>query len=127
MEGSVIMPLVKIEMKKGHSKEYKKTYLQAVHDALEVALGIPEDDRYQRLYEVEPNEFEVDDNKTDHFAIIELTIFPGRTKEIKKKIIEQITKLLQERLGIVATDTFIVIHEPSFDNWGIGGKQLSDE
>ncbi|MBS5931687.1 MAG: tautomerase family protein [Clostridiales bacterium] len=36
------MPLVKIEMKKGHSKEYKKTYLQAVHDALEVALGIPE-------------------------------------------------------------------------------------
>lgn len=121
------MPLVKIEMKKGHSKEYKKTYLQAVHDALEVALGIPEDDRYQRLYEVEPNEFEVDDNKTDHFAIIELTIFPGRTKEIKKKIIEQITKLLQERLGILAMDTFIVIHEPSFDNWGIGGKQLSDE
>ena len=38
------MPLVKIEMKKGHSEEYKKTYLQAVHDALELALRIPKDD-----------------------------------------------------------------------------------
>lgn len=121
------MPLVKIEMKKGHTEEYKRTYLQAVHDALELALGIPKDDRFQRLYEVEPDLFEVNNQKTDHFAIIELTIFPGRSKEIKKMIIEQITKLLGERLDILATDIFIVIHEPPFDNWGMGGKQLSDE
>lgn len=121
------MPLVKVEMKKGHTKEYKKTYLQAIHDALELALGIPKDDRFQRLYEVEPDEFEVNDSKTDHFAIIELTIFPGRSKEIKKRIIQEITKNLGERLGILPTDIFIVIHEPSFDNWGMGGNQLSDE
>lgn len=121
------MPLVKIEMKKGHSVEYKKTYLQAVHDALKLALGIPKDDRFQRLHEVEPDMFEVNNQKSDQFAIIELTLFPGRSKEIKKKVIETITMLLGERLGIVAADIFIVIHEPSFDNWGIGGIQLSDE
>ncbi|WP_312492736.1 tautomerase family protein [Anaerosporobacter sp.] len=54
-------------------------------------------------------------------------MFPGRSKEIKKKVIETIKMLLGERLGIVAADIFIVIHEPSFDNWGMGGIQLSDE
>lgn len=28
------MPLVKIEIVKGHTKEYKKIFLQTVHDAL---------------------------------------------------------------------------------------------
>lgn len=48
--GGHTMPLVKIEILKGHSKDYKTMLLQSVHDGLVNALSIPDDDRNQRLY-----------------------------------------------------------------------------
>lgn len=55
--------------------------------------------------------------------IIELALFPGRTKEQKAKAIELITANLVSQLGIEPTDVFIVITEPPLENWGMGGKQ----
>ena len=55
--------------------------------------------------------------------IIEMKFFPGRTKEQKKVLIENITHALKERLSIDPSDVFIVIQEPPLENWGIGGKQ----
>lgn len=117
------MPLVKIEIIKGHTDEYKKTFLDAVHDALEFSLGIPEWDRFQRLYEIENNYFERNNEKTEKFCIIELTIFPGRSREIKGNVIQNITNILGERLNIKPSDIFIVINDPPLENWGLGGVQ----
>ena len=117
------MPLVKIEIIKGHTDEYKKVFLSTVHDALELALDIPDWDRFQRLYEIEYDFFERSNEKTDKFCIIELTIFPGRSKDVKGKVIAEITRLLGERLRIAPTDIFIVIHDPPLENWGLGGVQ----
>lgn len=117
------MPLVRIEILKGHPKEYKKMLLQAVHEALEATLHIENWDRFQRLYELEEEYFERSESKTNQFTMIELTLFPGRTKEMKGAVIREITKLLGERLGIAPTDIFIVIQEPPLENWGMGGEQ----
>ena len=117
------MPLVRIEIIKGHTNEYKRTFLSAVHDALELALGVPEWDRFQRLYELERDYFECSNGKTEKFCMIELTIFPGRNKETKSRVIEEITRLLGERLDIAPPDIFIVINDPPLENWGIGGVQ----
>ena len=57
--------------------------------------------------------------------IIELTIFPRRTKEQKKAAIQIITYKISQRLDISPTDIFIVMNEPPLDNWGMGGKQKS--
>lgn len=57
--------------------------------------------------------------------IIELTIFPGRTKKQKNAAIQIITEKLTERLAIAPTDVFIVMNEPPLENWGMGGKQKS--
>lgn len=43
------MPLVRIEMIKGKSAEYKKQVLECVHAGLEEALGIPDWDRSSAL------------------------------------------------------------------------------
>jgi 4-oxalocrotonate tautomerase family enzyme len=120
------MPLVRIEIIKGHGVEYKKQFLQAVHDALINALSIPDDDRFQRLYELESSDFETNQEKTDRFCIIELTFFPGRSKEMKGNVIKEITRLLGQRLEIQASDIFITIIEPPLENWGIRGNQLSE-
>lgn len=117
------MPLVRIEIVKGKSVEYKKKMLDAVHIALMNAIQIADWDRFQRLYEIEDELFERSESKTDKFTMIEITMFPGRTKEQKARIYEEIVKELYERLEIQATDIFIVINEPPNENWGLAGKQ----
>ena len=118
-----VMPLVKIEIIKGKSLEYKKTVLDAVHVALENAIQIENWDRFQRLYEIEDDLFERSESKTDKFTMIEITMFPGRTKEQKSKLYKEIVKELNQRLGIEPTDIFIVINEPANENWGLAGTQ----
>ena len=53
-------------------------------------------------------------------------MFPGRTKEQKAKIYEEITRALQEKLAIQPTDVFIVLNEPPNENWGLAGMQRAD-
>lgn len=120
------MPLVRIEIIKGKDVDYKKALLEAVHVALVNAIQIEDWDRFQRLYEIDNELFERSESKTDKFTMIELTMFPGRTKEQKARIYEEIVKELYERLKIEATDVFIVINEPPNENWGLAGKQRAD-
>lgn len=117
------MPLVKINMLKGKSPEYKKAVLDSVHQGLISSLGIEDWDRFQRIVEFDKGDFETAPGKTDDFMIIELSLFPGRTKEQKKKAIEMITSNLETDLNIKPTDVFIVISEPPLENWGMGGDQ----
>lgn len=117
------MPLVSVEMLAGRSPEYKKTVFDCIHQGLVDAIGIEEWDRFQRITEYDRENFEFPSFKTDAFMIIKIDLFPGRSKEQKKDLIERITDLLKERLSIDPSDVFIVIQEPPLENWGIGGKQ----
>lgn len=117
------MPLVRIEIIKGKSVEYKKEMLEGVHVALMNSIQIEDWDRFQRLYEIEDQFFERSEGKTDKFTMIEITMFQGRTKEQKAKLYEEIVRELYERLQIQATDIFIVLNEPPNENWGLAGKQ----
>lgn len=75
------MPLVRINIIKGKSKEFKKTLLNSVHEGLIEAFGIADWDRFQRIAEIDKDDFELPEGKTENFMIIELTVFPGRTSE----------------------------------------------
>ncbi|ACO03895.1 MAG TPA: 4-oxalocrotonate tautomerase [Persephonella sp.] len=49
------------------------------------------------------------------------------TKEQKKKIVEGITKVLEEVANKPPSATYVVIEEIDRDNWGKGGKLLSEK
>jgi len=117
------MPLVKIEMLKGKSIEYKQTVLDSIHEALVTSLSIEDWDRFQRIIEYDRSAFEFPSFKSDNFMLIELTLFPGRTKSQKSAAISTITRLLADRLALDPGDVFIVINEPPLENWGMGGMQ----
>ncbi len=80
------MPLVKIEIRKGRSKEHKSRLLNIVHQTLVDIVKIPENDRIQRLYELDIDNFEISSAKTDNFTIIEVTMFKGRNHRYKEEI-----------------------------------------
>ena len=52
------MPLVKINLLKGKSPEYKKTVFDCVHQGLIDSLGISDWDRFQRIIEFDRDNFE---------------------------------------------------------------------
>lgn len=120
------MPFVKVEIIEGKTPEYKALLLQSIHEALVFSLGIPDDDRFQRLYELKSADFEHRETVTDKITFVELTFLPGRSKEMKRAAILEITRLLGERLSIAPNDIYIIINEPPLENWGLRGEQASE-
>ena len=118
-----IMPVVKVSMLEGKTPEYKKTVLDCIHDGLVESIGIEDWDRFQRIEEFSKEDFEKPDFKSDDFMIIEISLFPGRSKELKGKLIETVAGNLNRKLSVAPSDIFILISEPPLENWGIGGKQ----
>ncbi len=49
------------------------------------------------------------------------------SKEQKQRLVEGITKLLEEVADKPPSTTYVVIEEVDRDNWGKGGKLLSDK
>jgi len=121
------MPLVKIEILKGKSIEYKKAILNGVHQALVEALMIPEHDRFQRIYELGKDDFEVPPDRTDRATIIEIKMFPGRSLEAKKNLYQCIIRNLKNYPGIDGYDVVIILLEPPLTNWGMRGGQPASE
>ncbi|MBO4319059.1 MAG: tautomerase family protein [Treponema sp.] len=117
------MPLVKVNMLAGKSEEFKKTVFECIHEGLMESFAIADWDRFQRIEEYEKINWEAPEGKSDNFMIIELTVFPGRTKEQKKAAIESITGKIADKLKLAPTDIFIVMNEPPLENWGMGGHQ----
>lgn len=115
------MPLVRVEIRKGKSADYKKALLDGIHQALIDSFKIPEDDRIQRIYELDAENFKVADGKTEDFILIELTVFKGRSLDAKRCLYKAIADNLERDLGVKRTDILIVLSEPPLDNWGTHG------
>ncbi len=49
------------------------------------------------------------------------------TKDQKRRIVEGVTKLLEEVAGKPPSATYVVIEEVDRENWGKGGELLSDK
>ncbi len=120
------MPVVQISIARGRDAAHKRALLQAVHDALVSAFKVPEHDRVQRIVEFEPDDFEVPDEKRLNYTLIEITVFPGRSPEAKKKLFAEIVSRL-EPLGIPSANVLIILHEPPLTDWGIHGGRPANE
>jgi phenylpyruvate tautomerase PptA (4-oxalocrotonate tautomerase family) len=121
------MPVVRVSIYKGKSKEHKKAILDGVHEAFVEAFRNPDDDRNQMLVEFDPENFERRPGRTDNFTIVEASIFKGRTPEAKKRLYAGIVSRLAKAPGIDGGDVLIVLNEQPLVNWGVkGGKPASE-
>jgi phenylpyruvate tautomerase PptA (4-oxalocrotonate tautomerase family) len=121
------LPLVKIEIIEGKSTSYKKSLMEGVHNALVKSLKIPETDRFQRLYELDDEFFERPPDRSDQATIIEIVMFPGRKRDTKRDLYQNIVENLEKNPGINGYDIMIVLKEPPLENWGIKGGIPADE
>ncbi|HTX61134.1 MAG TPA: tautomerase family protein, partial [Methanobacterium sp.] len=99
--------MVKIEIVEGKTREYKQAILDCVHRALVKSLGIPDSDRFQRLYELSFNNFEYPPDRTVNVTIIEITMFKGRSLKAKRELYQTIVNMLGKNPGIDGNDIVI--------------------
>ncbi|MBS1197272.1 MAG: tautomerase family protein [Proteobacteria bacterium] len=114
------MPLAKIEVRRSHPPETVQALIEAVYLAQREALKVLERDRQIRYIEHRPEHFAVPPDKTEEYTLVEISLFPGRSREAKKALYQSIVGRF-EALGIPREQVMIVLHEPPLDNWGFRG------
>jgi 4-oxalocrotonate tautomerase family enzyme len=118
------MPLIKVDIEKGNSKEFLTSLIDLTMNCVQEILKLPSDDRNIRLEEYEKGLFQM---KYPYRLIIEISMFYGRTIETKRKLYQEIVSTLFDNLGIKKEEVFILINEQPKENWGIrGGIPASD-
>jgi hypothetical protein len=127
--GGVVMPLVTLSVLKPKSSAFKNTILNAVHAAL-VSSGVPATDKFQRVIELDAEDFRFDpsypDVKTERnkeFALIEILWSVGRSVKVKKKLLEELMGTLAGA-GIDTENVMVCFKETSWENWAFAGGRL---
>ncbi|MBM4327129.1 MAG: tautomerase family protein [Deltaproteobacteria bacterium] len=114
------MPLARIELIEGWSRAEKNLIMEAVDSAMVEALKIPNRNRVIRLFEHNREDFQTRPEGSDKCALVEITLFPGRSLEAKRKLYQLIVEKL-EVLGAPRVEVKVVLYEPPMENWGIRG------
>jgi phenylpyruvate tautomerase PptA (4-oxalocrotonate tautomerase family) len=118
------MPLIKIELKEGRGKAGILKLRDIVMDCVVNVLMIPADERNIRVLEYREDYFQM---KPPYEILIEISMFSGRTREIKNRLFQSLVNTLEDKLGIGKEKIFILLNEQPHENWGIRGGIPTDQ
>jgi phenylpyruvate tautomerase PptA (4-oxalocrotonate tautomerase family) len=123
------MPLVTLTVRKPKTSEFKTAVLDAVHQSL-VSSGVPATDRFQRVFELDADDFRYDPGypdlkspRNDDFVLIEIVWSVGRSVKVKKKLLDELMALLQQA-GLDTENVMVCFKETAWENWAFGGGRL---
>jgi hypothetical protein len=92
----------------------------AIHAATMDALKLPEAKRFHRFIPMEAECFLTPADRTIDYTIIEVSMFQGRSADMKKDFIRQLFRNAAS-VGVGVNDLEITITETPMANWGIRG------
>ncbi|HWX03069.1 tautomerase family protein [Collimonas sp.] len=123
------MPLVTITVRKPKSAAFKAGILDAVHAAL-VSSGVPATDKFQRVIELDAEDFRYDpgypdlkSERIENFVLIEILWSVGRSVKVKRKLLEELMATLSGQ-GLNSEEVMVCFKETSWENWSFGGGRL---
>lgn len=118
------MPLLRFDLIEGRTDEELKTLLDATHDAVVKAFGVPEGDRYQIVQQHRSNEMIIEDTglgfeRSDKVVVISMRS-TQRSDKAKKEFYQILVKELGERCGIEPNDVMVSIVTNGAGEWSFG-------
>lgn len=120
------MPDVLIEVRGDWLKGRKTDFIEAIEDGIASSLKSPKDDKILRLIEHSPDNFLIPTWAGDRFTHIEITMFKGRSIEVKRELYRTIVKNI-ESFGVSPNDVKIILLEVSSSEVGMrGGRAACD-
>ena len=120
------MPLVRIDLTRGKSAEFRKTLGEIIYRAMRETINVPENDKFQVITEHPPEDLNIADNYLGNtysrdIVIIQITMNAGRTVEMKKAFFKRIADDIHAQLKLRKDDVFINLVECVKENWSFGG------
>jgi len=112
------MPLIKIELAKGKSKDFLNSFMNITMECVQKVLNLASNYKNIRLQEYEKENFFM---KPPYQFIIEINMIKGRSQNTKKDLFKLIVNNLSDELGIKKEEILILINEQKKENWGIRG------
>lgn len=123
------MPLITITLLKGRTSDEKKQIADCIQTAL-VNSGVPLSDRFQRILELDPENFIFDRTypdlsvpRTEKFVLIEILFSVGRSVKVKRKILEDLMDGLNN-FGVNSNDIMVVFKETAWENWAFSNGEI---
>lgn len=123
------MPIVTVTMRKPKAPEFKSAVLDATSAAL-VAAGVNPNDRFQRVIELDAEDFRYDATfpdlsrpRTDDFVLVEILLGVGRSARVKRKIVADIVETLAGQ-GLDLEHVMVVFQDVAWENWSPGGGRI---
>lgn len=122
------MPLVRIDLARGKTPEYRRAVGNAVHAALVQVLRVPADDRFQVIAEHGPGDIIADPGylgirRTPDCVLVQITLNAGRTIEAKQAFYARLAQELGQRVGLRPEDLFVSLVEVAKENWSFGNGE----
>ncbi|HET9688989.1 MAG TPA: tautomerase family protein [Pseudolabrys sp.] len=119
------MPLVRIDLAKGTSAQFRKTLGDIVYKAMIDIIDVPKDDKFQIVTEHPPEELNYAPSylgieHSSGLVLIQVTMSVGRTVQAKQAFYTEIAEQLHAQLGIRKEDVFINLVETARENWSFG-------
>ncbi|HVV68600.1 MAG TPA: tautomerase family protein [Gammaproteobacteria bacterium] len=123
------MPLITVTMLKPKTTEFKTQVIDAVHQAL-INSGVPHNDKFQRILELDAVDFRFDPSYPDvstqrnnDFVLIEILLSVGRSVKVKKKIVADIINTLKQA-NFDPENIMICFKETTWENWSFAGGRF---
>lgn len=119
------MPLVRIELKRGKTADYRRALADGVYEAMREAIGIPENDRFIVINEHDADNLSYDRHylgieRSDDLVIIQIALRKGRAVEAKQALYRAIAERLQRAPGVRPADVFVTLVENGPEDWSFG-------
>jgi phenylpyruvate tautomerase PptA (4-oxalocrotonate tautomerase family) len=118
------MPLLYIDLIEGRTQSEVQRLLDAVHDTVVEAFGVPPRDRYQVVHTHPAHEIITWDtglgiDRSPRQVVLHV-VSRRRTRAMKEKFYELLASGLAERCGLDPADLIVSITENDDEDWSFG-------
>lgn len=124
------MPFMHTLVRAGTTPDRKRAIVMGIHDALVAAIGMPQDELFNRVSEYAPGDFFYDRRfnaiaRSDDLVVVEITMRRGRSDAMKRDTYAAIAANLERDAAVSPRDVFIFIHENDYSDWSVGNGKFA--
>jgi 4-oxalocrotonate tautomerase len=119
------VPMTQIYLHSGKPISYRRAIADSIQKALTDAIGVPAEERFQIITEVDSESFVFDPNfqnvaRSQDFMIILITLKSGRSNSLKQSLYQAIVREMAIDPGVRSEDVMIVLRENGSADWSFG-------
>ena len=118
------MPLLYIDLVEGRSPSEVRALLDAIHETVVEAFGVPERDRYQVVHTHPAHEIVTLDTglgfDRSSRQVVLYMVSRRRARELKQKFYDLLASRFAERCGLDPADLIVSVTENADEDWSFG-------